>query len=151
MASTAALQMLLDLASKEVELAAKDLAAANHILKEAKDRQEMLKKYKQDYIDSFNQHQKAGLGKEAHLNYQYFLRNLEQVISTQADVVVSAAYERDKMRNALQAAQRKKMSYEVLIKRADKKALAKMNKREQKMMDEFATRTQQLRSKSSMH
>lgn len=149
MASSSALHMLLDLASEAVDAAAKDLATANQVLKAAKERNEMLQGYKQDYVDHFNQHQQAGLSKEAHLNYQSFLQNLDQVMRAQADVVISAQYESDNMRAVLQAAQRKKMSYEVLIKRADKKTLAKLNKREQKMMDEFAMRTQLKRSKSS--
>ncbi len=149
MASSSALHMLLDLASEAVDAAAKDLATANQVLKAAKERNEMLQGYKQDYVDHFKQHQKAGLSKEAHLNYQSFLQNLDQVMRAQADVVISAQYESDNMRAVLQEAQRKKMSYEVLIKRADKKALAKLNKREQKMMDEFAMRAQLKRAKSS--
>ena len=141
MASASALNMLFDLASEEVDTAAKNVAIANKALKEAKEKSKMLQGYKQDYIDNFNQQLKAGLGKEAHLNYQYFLQNLQQVISGQEDVVVSAQYESDKVREVLQAAQRKKMSYEVLIKRAEKEAMALANKRDQKMMDEFAARS----------
>ncbi len=151
MASSSALQMLLDLASDEVDEAAKNLATANKALKAAQESSAMLKGYKQDYIDHFNQQQQAGLGKEIHLNNQYFLQNLEQAIGAQADVVVSTQYDRDNMQQVLQAAQRKKMSYEVLIKRAEQKAMAKMNKREQKMMDEFAMRAQRTRAKSSMN
>jgi len=149
MASSSALQMLFDLASDEVDEAAKNLADANRALKAAQDSSTMLQGYKQDYLDHFNQKQQAGLGKEVHLNNQYFLQNLEQAIGAQADVVVSAQYDRDNMQQVLQAAQRKKMSYEVLIKRADKKAMAKMNKRDQKMMDEFAMRAQRSQAKSS--
>lgn len=145
MASSSALHMLFDLASEEVDTAVKNLATANQVLKEAKARNEMLQTYKQDYIDQFNQQLKVGVGKEAHLNYQHFLQNLEQVINGQRDVVISAQYESDKMQDALQQAQRKKMSYEVLIKRADKKAMLLANKRDQKVMDEFAMRTQQKR------
>lgn len=140
MASSSALNMLFDLASKAVDAAAKNLAGANKVHKEAQEKSMMLIGYKQDYINNLNQQMKNGVGKELHLNYQHFLSNLEQVINGQADVVVSAQYECDKMREVLLVAQRKKMSYEVLIKRAKAKALAKANKQDQKMMDEFAMR-----------
>lgn len=149
MASSSAINMLFDLASEEVDAAAKQLATANKVLKEAKEKGEMLQSYHQGYIDNFNAQLKTGLGKEVHLNNQKFLQNLQQAIGGQADVIVSAQYERDNMQASLQAAQRKKMSYEVLIKRAEKKAMALESKRDQKMMDEFAMRAQHKRSKSS--
>lgn len=68
------------------------------------------------------------------------MQNLQQAIDGQADMVVSAQYERDKVLAVLQECQRKKMSFEVLIKRAEKKAIKIENKRDQKMMDEFAMR-----------
>lgn len=149
MASSSALNMLFDLASEAVDAAAKDLAVANKVHKEAQEKSVMLEGYKQDYINNLNQQMKNGVGKEMHLNYQHFLGNLEQVINGQADVVVSARYECDNMRKALQMTQRKKMSYEVLIKRAEKKAVAKANKQDQKMMDEFAMRAK--RTNSPVH
>lgn len=149
MASSSALNMLFDLASKAVDAAAKNLGIANKVHKEAQEKSVMLEGYKQDYINNLNQQLSNGVGKEMHLNYQHFLGNLEQVINGQADVVVSAQYECDNMREVLQATQRKKMSYEVLIKRAEKKAMTKANKQDQKMMDEFAMRAK--RTNSSNH
>lgn len=142
MASTPnpAITMLFDLASEEVELAMRQLADANKALKAEQEKTEMLQTYKQDYIDHYNAQLSSGLGKEAHLNYQSFLQNLQQAIDGQADMVVSAQYERDKVLAVLQECQRKKMSFEVLIKRAEKKAIKIENKRDQKMMDEFAMR-----------
>jgi flagellar FliJ protein len=138
--SSSALTMLFDLASEEVEFAAKQLAKASKAVKAAQDKSTMLHGYKQDYIDNYNAQLTKGLGKEAHLNYQHFLQNLQQAIDGQQEVVVSVEYERDKKREQLQIAQRKKMSYEVLIKRASKKAMQIESKRDQKMMDEFAMR-----------
>jgi len=149
MASPSALNMLFDLASKAVDAAAKDLAVANKANKEAQEKSVMLDGYKQGYINNLNQQMKSGVGKEMHLNYHHFLGNLEQVINGQADVVTSAQYECDKMREVLQMAQRKKMSYEVLIKQGKKKAMAKASKQDQKMMDEFAMRAK--RTNSSTH
>jgi flagellar FliJ protein len=138
--SSSALNMLLDLASEEAELAAKDLAAANKALKEEQEKNTMLDSYKQSYVAHLNMQLATGLGKETHLNYQQFLQNLQQAIDGQADAIIAAEYERDNKREVLQTGQRKKMSYEVLIKRAKKKAMQIENKRDQKMMDEFAMR-----------
>ncbi|PCI61084.1 MAG: flagellar export protein FliJ [Methylophilaceae bacterium] len=140
-ASSTAINMLFDLASEEVELATKHLVSANQVLKDAQEKRAMLEDYKQDYIGHYQAKLTKGLGKESHLNYQGFLQNLQQAIDGQAEVIISAQYESDKMRENLQAAQRKKMSYEVLIKRATKKAMKLESKRDQKLMDEFAMRT----------
>ena len=148
--SSSALKMLFDLASEEVSLASKNMAVANNALKEAQKKGEMLQGYKQDYLDNFNQQLKQGLSKELHQNYQNFLQNLQQVVNGQDDVIISAQYECDKVREVLHAAQRKKMSYEVLIKRAEKKALAVANKKDQKLMDEFAMRRKRVRSNKSI-
>jgi flagellar protein FliJ len=139
--SSSALTMLFDLACEEAELAAKNLAIANKAVKAAQEKSIVLLGYKRDYIDNYNAQLTNGLGKEAHLNYQHFLQNLQQAIDGQEEVIVSAQYERDKVYEVLQAAQRKKMSYEVLIKRAKKKATQIESKRDQKMMDEFAMRS----------
>ncbi len=142
--SSSALNMLFDLASEEADLATKHLVLANNALKEAQEKGAMLHGYKQNYIDHYHLQLTNGLGKEAHLNYQYFLQNLQQAIDGQEEMIISAQYESDNMREALQAAQRKKMSFEVLIKQAKKKATKVANKREQKMMDEFAMRAKRI-------
>jgi flagellar protein FliJ len=141
MASSSALIMLLNLASEEAELASKNLAIANQAFKAEQEKVEMLQRYKQDYIDHHKTQMSKGVGKEAHLNFQSFLQNLQQAIDGQDKLLVSAEYEREKMRAALIEAQRKKISYEVLIKRAEKKAVKLAVKKDQKMMDEFAMRT----------
>jgi flagellar FliJ protein len=43
-------------------------------------------------------------------------------------------------RSAWQSSERKRMSYDTLAVRAEKAELQKENKRDQKLMDEFATR-----------
>lgn len=144
--SSSALTMLFDLASKDAELATKKLGIANKELKDAQEKSKMLHDYKQDYIAHLNVLLEKGLAKELHLNYHKFLQKLEQAISGQEELVVGAKYEQDKARAVLQAAQRKKMSYEVLIERVKKKAVNVANKKEQKLMDEFAMRAKRMGS-----
>lgn len=144
--SSSALTMLFNLAKDETELAMKQLAVANKALKEAQQRSAMLHDYKQDYITYLNTLLAKGITKQSHLNYQNFLQKLEQAISGQSELTLAAKYEQDKALGVLQAAQRKKMSFEVLIERANKKAIKTANKRDQKMMDEFAMRAKRLHS-----
>jgi flagellar protein FliJ len=144
--SSSALTMLFDMAKEEVELAMKKLAAANKVLREAQQKSTMLHDYKQDYIEHLNVLLGQGIAKQSHLNYQNFLQKLEQAISGQNDVTLAAEYERDKALGVLQIAQRKKMSFEVLIDRANKKAVKIANKRDQKLMDEFAMRAKRMHS-----
>lgn len=140
MAASSALKMLFDLANEAVEVAMQNLAAANKTLQASEQKGQMLADYKQDYMTQYAQKLRKGVGKEQHLNYQQFLQNLQQVIDGQNNVVIAARYERDKMHALLVEAQRKKMSYDVLIKRGDQKAALKAIKQEQKLMDEFAMR-----------
>ena len=144
--SSSALTMLFDLAKEETELAMKQLAVANKKLKEAQQKSAMLQEYKQDYIEHLNVLLAQGLTKQSHLNYHNFLQKLEQAISGQTEVTLAAEYERNKALGILQIAQRKKMSFEVLIERANKKAVKIANKRDQKMMDEFAMRAKRMHS-----
>ncbi len=142
--SSSALSMLFDLAKEEAELAMKKLATANKVLKEAQEKSTMLHGYKQDYIEHLNTLLTQGLTTQSHLNYQNFLQKLEQAISGQNEVTLAAGYEKDKALAVLQVAQRKKLSFEVLIDRANKKAVKIANKRDQKLMDEFAMRTKRM-------
>ena len=144
--SSSALAMLFDLAKEESELAMKKLATANKVLKEAQEKCTMLQGYKNDYIAHLNVLLAQGLTTQSHLNYQNFLQKLEQAISGQNEVALNASYERDKTLGVLQIAQRKKLSFEVLIDRANKQAINIANKRDQKLMDEFAMRAKRMHS-----
>lgn len=144
--SSSALTMLFDMAKEEAELAMKQLATANKVLREAQQKSTMLHDYKQDYIEHLNVLLTQGIAKQSHLNYQNFLHKLEQAISGQNELTLAAEYERDKALGVLQIAQRKKMSFEVLIDRAHKKAVKIANKRDQKLMDEFAMRAKRMHS-----
>jgi flagellar protein FliJ len=138
--SSSALHMLLDLAKEEAEQAMQQLTIANQTLKAEQEKSAMLHAYKQDYVDQLNALLAKGLAKQSHVNYQHFLQKLEQAINGQQEVTVNAADQRAKALEVLQSAQRKKMSFEVLIDRANQKAMKAANKREQKMMDECAMR-----------
>lgn len=135
------LKTLLDLANNELESAVESMVKAKKALDEEQEKGSMLRGYRQDYIDNLVKQLEKGLGKETHNNYQNFLKKLDQAISGQAEVIVSAEYQLTKARKVWHEAQHKKLSYEVLLKRKSKKEHHTALKLDQKMMDEYAMRT----------
>ncbi len=140
MASSHALATLMELVERELEQAAERLGHANRALMEAEEKSGMLHGYRQDYVDNFARMAGKGLPKEAYGNYQNFLGKLEQAIRGQEEVILNARYQVEKERALWQEVQRKKLSYEVLIDRQEKKAHQQMQRKDQKMMDEYALR-----------
>ena len=144
--STTVLNTLLNLASNELELALESIAKANKMLAEAEEKGKTLQEYRQDYVDNLAKQLEKGLGKETHNNYQNFLKKLDQAISGQAEIIISAQYQVGKERELWQEAQRKKLSYDVLLKRKSKKEHHSALKLDQKMMDEYAMRAKPSRA-----
>lgn len=140
MASSHALATLMELVEKELAQAGERLAQANRTLMEAEQQSGMLHGYRQDYVDNFARATEKGLTKEAYSNYQNFLGKLEQAIQGQQEVIVNARYQVERQRELWQEVQRKKLSYEVLIKRQEKKVHLQAQRKDQKMMDEYAMR-----------
>jgi flagellar protein FliJ len=134
------LNTLLKLAEETLDSAMEYMVKTKKALDEAEEKGVMLRGYRQDYVDNLGKLLKKGLGKEAHNNYQNFLKKLDQAISGQEELIVGAQYQHDKQREIWQQAQRKKLSYEVLLKRTKKKAHLLATKKDQKMTDEYATR-----------
>lgn len=138
--STNTLKMLINLAERDVDLAAEALANAMKVAEDAQSKQNMLNEYRQAYIDNLNKASVVGIGAEAYLNYQNFFGKLDQAISGQIDVVASAKRLVQNKRELWQETQRKKLSYEVLMQRSDKQAYYAEQKRDQKTMDDFSAR-----------
>ncbi len=138
--SSNVLEMLKDIASKEVALAAEALARAMKMVEEAQSKHDLLRDYRQDYVGSLNKLLETGIGTEAYHNFQNFLKKLDQAIAGQQTVVESAKHQVKVQRALWQESQRKKLSYEVLTQRSDKRELKVEQKKDQKMMDEFAMR-----------
>ncbi|OAM51261.1 flagellar export protein FliJ [Methylovorus sp. MM2] len=134
------LTTLKEIASKEVDAAAEKLAAANQLLKDANSKLDMLNEYRGDYVKKLDGILVSGFSADAYQNYQSFLRKLDQAILGQQDVVDSSRYQVNAQREIWQECQKKKLSYEVLADRSDKRAHQQQLKQDQKMMDEHAMR-----------
>lgn len=134
------LKMLDEIATKEVELATEALASAMKAADDAQKKHDMLIEYRQGYLENLNKSLTVGMNAEAYQNFQNFFKKLDQAITGQQDVVASARQQVNVHRELWQESQRKKRSYDVLIHRSEKRELKIEQKKDQKMMDEFATR-----------
>lgn len=132
--------MLKDLAAKEVDLATEAMAKAMKAAEEAQSKHDLLIEYRQGYIRQLDNMLANGIGAEAYQNFQNFFRKLDQAIAGQLDVVAMAKQQVQVQRALWQESQRKKLSYEVLLQRAGSRELKVEQKKDQKMMDEFAMR-----------
>ena len=134
------LGMLQDIASKEVDEAAVALAKAMKLANEAQAKQDMLNEYRLDYVRNLNKILEAGMGAKAYQNFQNFFGKLDQAIAGQQEVVELANQQVKIQKQLWQESQRKKLSYEVLTDRSEKRILKVEQKKDQKQMDEFAMR-----------
>lgn len=138
--SSNVLGMLKDIASKEVDEATEALAKAMKLANEAQAKQDMLNEYRLDYVKNLNKILEAGMGAEAYQNFQNFFGKLDQAIAGQQEVVEQTNQQVKVQKQLWQESQRKKLSYEVLSDRTEKRVLKVEQKKDQKMMDEFAMR-----------
>ena len=138
--STNVLNMLQGIASKEVDEATEALAKAMKVAAEAQSKQDMLNEYRLDYVKNLNNILEAGMGAEAYQNFQNFFGKLDQAIAGQQEVVELANQQVKAKKFLWQESQRKKLSYEVLSDRSEKRVLKVEQKKDQKLMDEFAMR-----------
>lgn len=138
--SSSVLKMLQSIACKEVDEAAEALAKAMKVATEAQAKQDMLNEYRLDYVKNLNKILEAGMGAETFQNFQNFFGKLDQAIAGQQELVELANQQVKLQKQLWQESQRKKLSYEVLSDRSDKRVHKVEQKKDQKMMDEFAMR-----------
>jgi len=143
--STQTLTLLNQLAADEVEAAMQALARAMQQLEQAQQQQAMLAQYQQEYEQQWQQVLQNGLKADLYRNFQGFFSQLELAVRTQNVQVEQCQAMVQQQRLHLQEKQRKQKSYEVLITRAETLQAKAENKRDQKMMDEFASRARRAR------
>lgn len=140
MANRSQLQTLIDLAQRETDAAAKRLGETIRAANDAEQKQGMLQGYRDDYATRFVQTQMNGIAPMQYRNFEAFLLKLDNAITGQQEVVKNAKGRIEQARRHWQECERKRLSYQALLKRADLELLQKANKRDQKAMDEHANR-----------
>ncbi|WP_343587139.1 flagellar export protein FliJ [Herbaspirillum sp.] len=140
MATPSALETLIELATKETDEATKRLGRAIRVSEEAQQKLAILQQYRDDYAARFQETLTTGLTALSYRNFQLFIEKIDTAITGQQDVVRSTHQKVADARMAWQACERKRMSYDTLAARAKEKELQKENRRDQKAMDEHASR-----------
>lgn len=140
MATSSALETLIELASQQTDEAAKRLGRAIRTGEEAEQKLQLLLQYRDDYMNRFQSSLQSGLSAAGYRNFQLFLDKLDEAIKGQQRIVQDAQRRVTRERGAWQDSERKRMSYDTLATRAQKAHDLKEARRDQKQTDEFAAR-----------
>ena len=138
--SSKTLVMLKGIAAKEVDLATEALTLAMNTVNEAQNKYDLLREYRQEYVKKLNKLLQAGIVAEEYQNFQNFFSKLDHAVFGQQEVIEVAKLQEKIQRQLWQECQRKKLSFEVLSQRTSKHELKIEQKKDQKIMDEFAMR-----------
>ncbi|RJF98657.1 flagellar export protein FliJ [Noviherbaspirillum saxi] len=140
MATNSALDTLIELATSQTDDAAKRLGKAVRACEDTEQKLNLLLQYRDDYEARLKAGMAAGITAMGYRNFQLFLEKLDTAIAGQQQIVDTAKRRIVDERNAWQTSERKRMSYDTLATRMQQVEQRKENKRDQKMMDEYATR-----------
>jgi flagellar protein FliJ len=141
MASTSALETLIDLAQRASDECARRLGTARQAQDEAGQKLTMLLGYRDEYAQRLDAAQLAGITPFAYHNFVAFVAKLDNAIAGQREVLRHAESRVAMEQKAWQESERKRLSYRTLTERAAAEALRVENKRDQKLMDDHAART----------
>jgi len=140
MASQSQLDILIDLAQRGSDAAAKRLGVALKAVADAEQKKEMLTGYRDEYARRFEAAQQAGITPMAYRNFQAFMVKLENAINGQHEVLRVTQLRCGEEKAAWQESERKRLSFKTLSERAAVEALKLETKRDQKQTDEHAAR-----------
>jgi flagellar FliJ protein len=140
MAKTSALDTLIELATTQTDEAAKRLGVAVRNCQDTEQKLGLLMQYRDDYEARLRTGMANGMTAMGYRNFQLFLEKLDTAIAGQQQIVDTAKRRIVEERSAWQSSERKRMSYGTLAARKEAVELRKENKRDQKLMDEYANR-----------
>lgn len=140
MTTQSALETLIDLATSQTDEAAKRLGRAIRACEDTEQKLTLLLQYRDEYESRFRAGMTTGISASGYRNFQLFLEKLDTAIAGQQRIVLDAKRNMATERGAWQSSERKRMSFDTLATRAQQVEQKTLDKREQKLMDEFATR-----------
>ncbi len=143
--STQTLTLLIQLATDAVDEAMQALAQAMQQLEQAQQQRTMLEQYQQEYEQQWQNASQKGLKADLYRNFQGFFSQLELAVRSQNAQIEQCQANVVHKRQLLQEKQRKQKSFEVLMTRAETQQAKVEGKRDQKLMDEFASRAKRAR------
>ncbi|MEY4592769.1 MAG: hypothetical protein RIR18_1664 [Pseudomonadota bacterium] len=134
------LQLLLELTQDKTEEATRKLGSL--IVEETgtRERLKLLEDYRTEYIEKFRAAQAQGLTPQAWQNYLAFIARLDEAVEQQMKIVESAVRKTSEGKKSWVDENRQMKALDTLAQRHQQKEIAKENKAEQKILDEFSTR-----------
>ncbi|WP_151636382.1 flagellar export protein FliJ [Noviherbaspirillum aerium] len=140
MAKISALDTLIELATTQTDEAAKRLGIAVRACEDTEQKLGLLMQFREDYESRLRTGLSNGMTAMGYRNFQLFLEKLDTAIAGQQQIVNNAKRRIVEERSAWQSSERTRMSYNTLAARKQLVEQRKENKRDQKLMDEYATR-----------
>jgi flagellar FliJ protein len=140
MTTNTAVISLIEIAVKASEAHAKKLGTALLTVRQAHEKMELLNQYRDDYEDRLIVAMKSGMTTLAHRNFLVFIEKLENAIESQALDIRNKQLSVERERSNWQDSERKRLSYQTLVKRSQELEFKKEAKRDQKESDEQANR-----------
>jgi flagellar FliJ protein len=134
------LQTLVDLAKSRSTAAANQLAREMSIHQEGVNKLSMLSDFKDDYKVRLQDKMMAGLTVSELNNFQAFIAKLDVAIYQQDKSTHQLLESVETAKKQWQDCEKKLLTFETLMKRAQSKVLANEAKIDQKLTDEFASR-----------
>ena len=135
-----ALQTVLDLMQTRADDATQMLARLIASERNARDKLEMLKQYREEYATRFRLAAQNGLSPGQWRNYQEFIKRLDEAIDSQAQAVAVQVQRTASGQTNWQQQRTKLKAFDTLSERHYASENALEQKRDQKTQDEFAGR-----------
>lgn len=143
MKSQSPLITLRDLAQDAVEQATQQLGQVRRAQQAAEQQLSMLLNYQDEYRQKLNNQLSGGMESSNWQNYQQFIGTLEQAITQHRQQLTLWEQKVESAVKHWQDKQQRLNAFETLHTRAQSAELQLENKRDQKLMDEFAQRSAQ--------
>uniref|UniRef100_UPI0035C75870 flagellar export protein FliJ n=1 Tax=Serratia quinivorans TaxID=137545 RepID=UPI0035C75870 len=143
MKSQSPLITLRDLAQDAVEQATQQLGQVRKAQQSAEQQLSMLLNYQDEYRQKLNNQLSGGMESSNWQNYQQFIGTLEQAITQHRQQLTQWGEKVESAVKHWQDKQQRLNAFETLHTRAQSAQLQLENKRDQKLMDEFAQRSAQ--------
>ena len=135
------LSTLIELAEKALDDAAKNLGKAIRHKEDAENQLNLLIQYQADYENRLQNNALHGVSVSQFANFQAFIGKLDLAIDGQKKIIQDAQYKVEIATKQWQECEKKRLSFDTLLKKNERLQQAKENKRDQKQTDESATRS----------
>ncbi len=134
------LQSILELMQERTDDATRRLAQLIAAERDAQSKLQMLTQYRDEYALRFQQAAQNGLSPRDWSNYREFLNRLDEAIAQQGRAVATQASNTAAGQKHWQQQRTKLKAFDTLSQRHQSSELAREQRTDQKMQDEFATR-----------